>query len=363
MNSSSSSPPRWLAFAGLTLIAAMSCGPLLLEQRPVVFLPPLAQSWGVRATVLVLMAGVLVVGAVCSRTGWRMVLFALLAALMVFVHFRLVETAPRRGGYRGQILDLQRYWYHHILNGPRLDIVGERFAPHDFRPLPYGFVRTLEFVTRDWLFSCLAYRWFFSTGVLWASFEFAARFLGPGRAWLAVVVIVMLYPLSVMYYIGQLTDPLSHFLFVLSLIWIVEDRWLALAVALGLGVMAKETTVILVPAYYFCYWRKGLPALGKTAVLGLTCVAAFLAVRLPLGWRPGLNTLNGTTELMIASNLGLPVCSVSPLRRRKSLVPRPELSASAGILRPFPPVAGVELAADRPPAAPADTHPRTGGVR
>ena len=67
----------------------------------------------------------------------------------------------------------------------------------------------------------------------------------------------LLYPLSIFWYWGQLTDPVSHALFVLALIYIVEDRWLELAGALALGVMAKETAVILVPAYWACWWRKG----------------------------------------------------------------------------------------------------------
>ena len=38
---------------------------------------------------------------------------------------------------------------------------------------------------------------------------------------------------------------------------------------------------------------------------GTACVAAFLAARLPLGWRPGNEDLNGLSGLMIGTNLGI----------------------------------------------------------
>jgi hypothetical protein len=178
-------------------------------------------------------------------------------------------------------------------------------APHQFRALPYGFTRSLEVITGDWVFACLAYRWFFTYGFLWASYQLARRFQPRIRALATLVPVVLLYPLSVRYYQGQLTDPLSHTLFVLAMIYMIEDRLLALAAALALGVLAKETAVVVVPAYWACYWRRGLRALLTTAALGLVCTAAFLAARLPLGWGLGYGSINGTEGLMIGTNLGI----------------------------------------------------------
>jgi hypothetical protein len=115
---------------------------------------------------------------------------------------------------------------------------------------------------------------------------------------------VLLYPFSVMYYWGQLTDPLSHALFMLALIYVVQDRWLILAAALALGVMAKETVLLVTVSYFACYWRKGWPTLCKTVLLGAACVAAYFAVRLPISGRVGSDVINGT-GLMIGTNLGI----------------------------------------------------------
>src|SRR5262249_46204196 len=103
---------------------------------------------------------------------------------------------------------------------------------------------------------------------------------------------------------GQLTDPLSHALFLLALVCVVEDRWPTLAAALALGVMAKETVAIVVVSYLACHWRKGVPALAQTVVVGAAAAVSFLAGRVPFGWRPGNADLNGLSGLMISANLG-----------------------------------------------------------
>ena len=39
--------------------------------------------------------------------------------------------------------------------------------------------------------------------------------------------------------------------------------------------------------------------------LGAACMAAFLAARLPYGWYPGYEKINGTERLMVLDNLGI----------------------------------------------------------
>src|SRR5262249_37035884 len=150
----------------------------------------------------------------------------------------------------------------------------------------------------DWLFACLAYRWFFTYWFLWACYRLARLFHPPGRALGTLAPVLLLYPLSILFYWGQLTDPLSHALFVLALVYVIQDRLIPLAAVLALGVLAKETVVLVVPAYWACYWRRGWPALFRSAFLGMACVAAYLAARLPLGWRLGYGNINGTEGLM-----------------------------------------------------------------
>ncbi len=292
---------RWL---GLLLIAVLSLAPLaaivvaqdLGVAGEVGFVAPLPLPYalGYKGLVLALMGVAIALGVrldpLKDPRGWRFALWLLiLAAAMTCWHGLWVDLWHQ---------EWQRNTYLTILNR-------EAGAPHQFRALPYGFTRGLEWLTGDWMFACLAYRWFFTYWFLWGSYRFARLFLAPALARLTLVPIAVLYPLSVLYYWGQLTDPLSHALFVLALIYVIEDRWLALAAALFLGVLAKETVVLVVPAYLACYWRRGVRAWARTAFLGGACVAAFLVARLPLGWHLGYQKINGTDALMIGSNLGI----------------------------------------------------------
>lgn len=304
----------WLGFL---LVAAVSVPPLLVAP-PVGWVAP-ASFPGARSLVVLVMFGAIGLRAWLDRRDERhalalSLLLAGLAGLMTAWHWWKVDRLNE--GW-------QRDTYLAILNHT-MD------PPHQFRPLPYGFTRTLERVTGDWLFSCLAYRWFFTYWFLWCSHRFARLFLRPAWALAAVAPLVALYPLSVWYYWGQLADPLNHALFLLALIYVIQDRWLLLAAALALAVPAKESAVLVVPTYLACASYAGLLALFraagsgtpldrlevgleklvavvgvKTAAVGAACAAAFFAVRLPLGWRPGNESMNGLPGLMIGTNLGI----------------------------------------------------------
>jgi hypothetical protein len=300
--SRSKCPSLLLSGGALALIALMALSPLLLEQPPVHLLPPFSSvwlTWTLRLLVPVLLLALLLGGAHLqdrSSTGLVLV-FAVVGVGLTGLHWLLVDQHPDRAAWQGE-------YYLSILNHTAE-------APHQYRPLPYGWARLLEWLTRNATFACLLYRWFCTTCFLWASFCLARLYLPRRQALLSLVPLVLLYPLSILYYYGQLTDPLSHFLFVLGLIYLLEDRPWVLGGALALGVLAKETAILLVPAYLAVHLLSGQcrrtpwQTLTITVLLGVVGTAAFLAARVPLGWRPGYQELNGTSGLMILTNLGL----------------------------------------------------------
>lgn len=295
-----------LAWLGLALVAAASLAPLLFEPRPVAWVVPFssaAVSFAAKAAVVAVMLAALGLRAAADRRSepWALplvTLFAALAAFMTALHWYALDVSEPLAAW-------QRDLYFGILNHTA-------DPPHVFRPLPYGFTRTLERLTGDWVFSFLAYRWFFCFWFVWASYRFARRWYGMAASLLPVGAAAALYPLSIRWYWGQLTDPVNHALFVLALIYVVEERWLLLAATLALAVPAKETALLVVPAAFASAWCAGgmrlrvvLGVFVKTAALGGVGLAAFLAVRLPLGWRPGNESMNGLPGLMIGANLGL----------------------------------------------------------
>src|SRR5258708_24658802 len=97
----------------------------------------------------------------------------------------------------------------------------------------------IERVVDDWHFCCLTCLWFLSYWFIWGWYRLARTAHSGSRALLTLAVILPLYPLSIMNYNGQLADPLSHALLVLSMLFIRDDRPVALAAALFIGVLAK----------------------------------------------------------------------------------------------------------------------------
>jgi hypothetical protein len=96
---------------------------------------------------------------------------------------------------------------------------------------------------------------------------------------------------------------MSHALFVLALLYTVQNRWLLLAFVLALGMLAKETAVLIAVSYFACYAHEGKKGIVRTAVLAGVCVIAYFGARLPLGWELDFGKFNNTSGLMIRHNL------------------------------------------------------------
>ncbi len=310
---------QWAGTIGLGLTAILSICPLVLLKRPVEPISPDNRLIGFESRPFILAAMWLVI--VCRACLDRRL--GLLHALLINVclggaaiatadwHWYAVDSAfkvepngsltPNEGG--------QRQLYQHVLDREAKE-GNYSFVPHVYRPLPYGFARFLEVLTGDWHFACWSYRWFFTYWFLWASWTFCRRYLRPSTACAVVGWMVLLYPFSLWYYAGQLTDPMSHALFVLGLIYIVTDQWWPLLFSLALGAAAKETAAVLILGYWACKWRGGLLSFAKGLGLLLGFIGAYLAVRLPAGWLQSLTneaslfqSINATSGLMIWRNL------------------------------------------------------------
>ncbi len=284
-----------LATVELTVVALVSLLPFFFERLPVELAAPYATAFGgvVSKAIIVLGMGLIIaIRARLGRTQHSPSFFVVsimigLAGLMTACHFFLVDR-------------FHSCWQQQLY----LDILNHQGEiPHRYRFLPYGFTRTLEWITGDWWFACLAYRWFFTYWFLEAAYLFARLYLPERLARWTLLPLVCLYPFSVLYYWGQLTDPMSHAFFGLALLYTVQNRWLLLALVLALGILTKETAVLLVVSYFVCYLHEGRKGIGRTAILLVICMAAYLATHLPLGWGLDFGKFNNTSGLMVRHNL------------------------------------------------------------
>jgi hypothetical protein len=303
-----------LSFTGLALVAALSLAPLFLGRGAVQPVGrPLLGSRGIGEAVVLLGMGLAIFVRTMAdrRHGPYAVLlnigFILVAAAATACHWCVVDT--RYQIVNGERDYFQVQWqsdlYYALLSGEKKDLGGGQYTvPHMYRPLPYGFTRTLEWLTGNWWFACWSYRWFFTYWFVWSYYQFARHFRSPGRSLVALAAYPILYPFSILYYGGQLTDPMSHALFALALCYLVEDRWFLLAMSVALGVLAKETAVIIVLAYFVCHIERPLRALVRSLGPALAGTAAYVAARLPFGWRPASGSINETPPNLWA-NLGM----------------------------------------------------------
>jgi hypothetical protein len=303
-----------LPFVGLALLAALSLAPFFLGRGPSkpVGTPLLGSREIGEAVVLLSMGLAIVVRILADRRHEPYAVlfnfgFMLIAAWATLCHWCIVEA-------RYQITDGERDYfevqyqsdlYYAVLNGELKDLGGGQYTwPHVYRPLPYGFTRTLEWLSGDWWFACWSYRWFFTFWFVWSYYQFARHFRSPGKSLVALAAYPILYPFSILYYKGQLTDPMSHALFALALCYVVEDRWFRLAVSVALGVLAKETALIIVLAYFACHIARPLRAFFRSSGPVVAGTAAYLAARMPFGWRPGSGSISGT-DINLKQNLWL----------------------------------------------------------
>jgi hypothetical protein len=179
--------------------------------------------------------------------------------------------------------------------------------PDQYRFLPQGVLWWMSLCTGDFVFSYLAYRFFFTFLVCQSIYAFARSYLAPRDALIVVLFYAVFYPLSTRYYYGNLVDPMSHAVMLAALTCCQRRQFGLLFWLFVLGMFIKETMVLIVPCYYLMnretFQHRDFHALGRLAIAGLV---AFLACRIPFDFNYDFPTLNRTTQLMIYSNLGLP---------------------------------------------------------
>jgi hypothetical protein len=175
-------------------------------------------------------------------------------------------------------------------------------VPHSYRFLPNAMVYWLQLAGVRFDAARDIYR--LLTGILlfYALYRFARLYTNLHGGIMALLLTAAIYPISFEWYIGQLTDPLSHLSFVLGFIFLETENFAFLLTTLLLGSLAKET-VLALTGFYVLFFRSSKHYLVKAAVLCATSLAIFLCVRL-LVLRGGMHyqQISGTTLSHIFEN-------------------------------------------------------------
>ena len=246
--------------------------------------------------VIIAMA-VLVTGRLDPEKGAAKVIrccgFVLLAALLTDLHFFTVDVFNIR-------------WQLDQYNG----ILNHTCQPPDqYRFLPQGTLWWMILGNGDFVFSYLAYRFFFTFLVCQSIYLFGRLYLTPRDAVIVVLLYAAFYPLSTRYYYGNLLDPMSHAVMLATLTCCQRRQSWQMFWLFVLGMFIKETMLLIIPCYYLMnsetFRFRDSRVLGRLALLAVAGLVVFLACRIPFHFNYDFKTLNRTTELMAYSNLGL----------------------------------------------------------
>ncbi len=153
--------------------------------------------------------------------------------------------------------------------------------PHSYRFLPNALLAEVRWLAGgDFEFGRLAFR-LIANAVLFAMFYRLGRiYLQTGLAAVAVVVtMALIYPISVLRYAGQPTDPISHLSFVLCFYCLARRHEPGFGPSLVVGVFAKESVAVMALCRAF-YGPTRLRAWVAAALYGAAALIAIIAIRL-----------------------------------------------------------------------------------
>src|SRR5262249_46444396 len=170
-----------------------------------------------------------------------------------------------------------------------------RNLPHSYRFLPACVVAIFERLGGSFEFGRLAYR-LLANGLLFSVvYRYARIYLNGLGAAAVVLLLVLLYPITILMYAGQMTDPASHLSFAVCLYCLATGYEAGFGASLLLGVFAKESIILMAIARAFYGLRR-----VRGAALALVYFSAALA--LAVGIRLCVN--HGTLSYARISGIG-----------------------------------------------------------
>jgi hypothetical protein len=152
-------------------------------------------------------------------------------------------------------------------------------VPHSYRFLPNGIVLWMQLAGVRFDAARDIYRLLTGLLLFYAIYRFARLCTGVVGAILAMLLVSAVYPISFEWYIGQLTDPLSHLSFLLAFIFLETGDFPLLFSTLLIGSLAKET-ILAISGFYVLFCRKQANYRLKAIVLCLASLAVYFGVRL-----------------------------------------------------------------------------------
>ena len=161
-------------------------------------------------------------------------------------------------------------------------VTGEyQYNSSQFRVLSFWIVEVINkaFIGQT-VVSYITLRFLFTFLIFCIFHLFLLRWFSQERAFLCVVFLAAITPLTYMIYLQE-SDVLLQFFFLVGLWLVREKKFFVLTAVMVAGTFAKETIIFLVPFYFLLHAGRGriLRTVLESAVLAAVWAAAFYATR------------------------------------------------------------------------------------
>jgi hypothetical protein len=211
------------------------------------------------------------------------------------------------------IVDLGRYdnafsdnmaWQLHLHQAVlRLDRLGA--TPHSYRFLPDCIVAFFQWLCGSFNVARVAYRFLANSLLFVVIYRYGRLYLTPVFAAAAILVVAFLYPVTILRYAGQFTDPASHLSFAACLYCLAAGIESGFQSSLFIGVLAKESVAVMAICRAF-YGKNRLKSALAAALYLVAAIAIVLAIRFYVNRGPialAYTSISGTGANQLLNNL------------------------------------------------------------
>jgi hypothetical protein len=166
-------------------------------------------------------------------------------------------------------------------------IAGNFVSPDQYRILTYELAQLFVDVGVPIHSAHEIWRVIFTSASLFVFYRFARGWFSPMVSLLGMFMLAAAIPLTYVYYMMQVSDPMNMLVFFLAFWAMREERDLWLIPLVGVGMFNRESPV-MIPVFYAALrwgreWRSWLPLCAGTAVLA---AAVYFGLRLFYGPKP-----------------------------------------------------------------------------
>ena len=180
-------------------------------------------------------------------------------------------------------------------------IAGTFVSPDQYRPLTFYLAEGLVRLGLPIHSAHEVWRVLFTSAALYVFYRYARGWFTPLIALLGTFILAAAIPLTYVYYMMTVTDPLNMLVFFLAF-WAMRDgRTRLLFPLVGIGMLNREAA-LLIPLFYAATrwgrpWREWLPTAAGTALLAF---ALYIGLRVIIGPKPACCT-DGPIEHLITN--------------------------------------------------------------